>query len=121
MTRKASIFLVEDEAIVRMDLAAMLEELGHRIGGEAGNIKDAIDYAYTGTFDLAILDINIGGLGIDPVADILERRGVPFLFVTGYGSEWLPSLFRRRLVLAKPVSKETLGPAINSLIKRDRD
>ena len=116
MTRKASIFLVEDEAIVRMDLAAMLEELGHRIGGEAGNIKDAIDYAYTGTFDLAILDINIGGLGIDPVADILERRGVPFLFVTGYGS-----LIRRRLVLAKPVSKETLGPAINSLIKRDRD
>ena len=88
----ASIFLVEDEALVRMTLASMVEELGHRVVAEAGTIKEAGAIAMTGVFDLAILDINIDGLGIDPVAHVIERRGLPFLFVTGYGAEWLPSL-----------------------------
>ena len=96
----ASIFLVEDEALVRMSLASMVEELGHRVVAEAGTIKEAGAIAMTGVFDLAILDINIDGLGIDPVAHVIERRGLPFLFVTGYGAQWLPSLFRRRPVLS---------------------
>ena len=82
----ASIFLVEDEALVRMSLASMVEELGHRVVAEAGTIKEAGAIAMTGVFDLAILDINIDGLGIDPVAHVIERRGLPFLFVTGYGA-----------------------------------
>ena len=57
----ASIFLVEDEALVRMSLASMVEELGHRVAAEAGTIKEAGAFAMTGVFDLAILDINIDG------------------------------------------------------------
>jgi CheY-like chemotaxis protein len=112
----ASIFLVEDEALVRMSLASMVEELGHRVVAEAGTIKEAGAIAMTGVFDLAILDINIDGLGIDPVAHVIERRGLPFLFVTGYGAEWLPSLFRRRPVLEKPVSLERLKITIDTLL-----
>ena len=74
----ASIFLVEDEALVRMSLASMVEELGHRVVAEAGTIKEAGAIAMTGVFDLAILDINIDGLGIDPVAHVIERRGCRF-------------------------------------------
>ena len=114
----ASIFLVEDETLVRMSLASMVEELGHRVVAEAGTIKEAGAIAMTGVFDLAILDINIDGLGIDPVAHVIERRGLPFLFVTGYGAEWLPSLFRRRPVLEKPVSLDRLRHTIDTLLER---
>ena len=114
----ASIFLVEDEALVRMSLASMVEELGHRVVAEAGTIKEAGAIAMTGVFDLAILDINIDGLGIDPVAHVIERRGLPFLFVTGYGAQWLPSLFRRRPVLEKPVSLERLKTTIDALLEK---
>ncbi len=114
----ASIFLVEDDALVRMSLASMLEELGHRVVAEAGTIREAGAIAMTGVFDLAILDINIDGLGIDPVAHVIERRGLPFLFVTGYGAAWLPSLFRRRPVLEKPVSLVRLKETIDTLHER---
>jgi CheY-like chemotaxis protein len=112
----ASIFLVEDEALVRMALASMVEDLGHRVVAEAGTIKEAGAIAMTGVFDLAILDINIDGLGIDPVAHVIERRGLPFLFVTGYGASWLPSLFRQRPVLEKPVSMDKLKRTIDALL-----
>ncbi len=56
----ASIFLVEDEALIRMMLAEMVEELGHRVVAEAGNIVAGQALAETAIFDLAILDINIG-------------------------------------------------------------
>jgi CheY-like chemotaxis protein len=117
---KASIFLVEDEALVRMMLASMVEELGHRVVADVGNITEAGAYAMTGVFDLAILDINIGGYGIDPVAHVIEQRGLPFLFVTGYGAAWLPSLFRWRPVLEKPVSKDKLGATIKGLLEHSR-
>src|SRR6201995_3724181 len=113
----ASIFLVEDETLVRMSLASMLEELGHRVVAEAGTIKAAGAIAMTGVFDLAILDINIDGLGIDPVAHVIERRGLPFLFVTGYGAERLRSLLRRRPVLEKPVSLQQLKRTIDTLLE----
>jgi DNA-binding NtrC family response regulator len=116
VARAASILLVEDEALIRMALAAMVEELGHRVVLEAGNIGDAGAYAMTGVFDLAILDINIGGYGIDPVSDIIEKRGLPFFFVTGYGTAHLPSLFRRRPVLEKPVSVDKLKATIDQLL-----
>ena len=116
MTRLASILLVEDEALIRMALAAMVEELGHRVVLEAGTIPDAGVNAMTGVFDLAILDINIGGFGVDPVADIIEKRGLPFFFITGYGTAHLPSLFRRRPVLEKPVSVERLKATIDQLL-----
>jgi DNA-binding NtrC family response regulator len=116
VTRPASILLVEDEALIRMALAAMIEQLGHRVVLEAGTIADAGLYAATGVFDLAILDINIGGYGIDPVADVIERRGLPFFFVTGYGTAHLPSLFRRRPVVEKPVSLDRLKAVIDQLL-----
>ena len=75
--RHASIFLVEDKALIRMMLVEMIEELGHRVVAEAGNIQDAQVLAETAIFDLAILDINIAGSSIVPVAEIIDRRGLP--------------------------------------------
>jgi CheY-like chemotaxis protein len=90
---KASVFLVEDEALIRMMLADMLEELGHRMAAEAGNIQEAQVLAGTAIFDFAILDINVAGSITTPVAEIIDRPGLPLLFITGYGSGGRPEAF----------------------------
>jgi CheY-like chemotaxis protein len=114
--REASIFLVEDEAVIRMMTAEMIEELGHRVVAEAGNIQDAIGLAETTIFHLAILDVNIAGHNIGPVADIIERRGLPIVFASGYGSAGLPEPFSRRPLLRKPFLISKLKEAIDTIL-----
>jgi CheY-like chemotaxis protein len=113
---RVSIFLVEDEALIRLMLADMIEELGHRVVAEAGNIQDGQALAQTAIFDLAILDINIAGYSIGPVAEIIDGRGLPFLFVSGYGPAGRPEAFRARPALYKPVLISKLGETINSIL-----
>jgi DNA-binding response OmpR family regulator len=83
--RSASVLLVEDEALIRLMLVDMLEEdLGHRVVAEAGSVLEGKSLAENTEFDLAILDINLCGRNVLPVAQAIEKRGVPFLFVSGY-------------------------------------
>jgi CheY-like chemotaxis protein len=56
-----SIFLVEDETLIRMMVAEMIEELGHTVVAEGSNLKQALSLAQTANFDVAILDINLSG------------------------------------------------------------
>ena len=112
----ASVFLVEDEALIRLMLADMIEGLGHRVVAEAGNIQVGQALAQAVIFDLAVLDINIAGYSISPVAEIIDGRGLPFLFVTGYGPAGRPEAFRTRRMLHKPVLISKLGEAINSTL-----
>ena len=116
MLGQASIFLVEDEVLIRMMLADMVEELGHRVVAEAGNVQDARALAETIFFDIAILDINIAGSSIAPVATIIARRGLPFFFVSGYGLAGRPEAFIERTALQKPVSISILGETINAIL-----
>jgi CheY-like chemotaxis protein len=114
----AAIFVVEDEALIRMMLVEMIEELGHRVIADAGNVRDAQALARTAIFDLAILDVNIAGYSISPVAEIIEKRGLPFVFVTGYGPGGQPKEFSERPVLPKPALIAQLGEAINAILGR---
>ena len=83
--RQKRILLVEDELMIRMLLEDMLAELGCTIAAEATHIKDALEAVRNAAFDVAILDVNLGGEPISPVADALAARGTPFVFATGYG------------------------------------
>ena len=83
-------------------LAAMLEELGHRVAGEAGSIGKACLMAETAEYNLAMLDINLSGHDVGPVAEIIAERGLPILFVTGYASAALPNGFDDKPVIQKP-------------------
>jgi CheY-like chemotaxis protein len=114
--QQASIFLVEDEAIIRMMLAEMVEELGHRVVAEAGSIAAAEPLAQIAAFDLAILDINVGGHLIMPVAEILDSRHLPFFFLTGYTKPALPEQFGGRKILLKPFLIDKLRDTINSIL-----
>jgi CheY-like chemotaxis protein len=114
---RGSVFLVEDEVMIRMMVADMLSELGYTVAAEAGEIGEAIRLAQSTYFDFAILDVNVNGKVISPVADLLKARGRPFIFATGYGSSGLPEEYRDRPALQKPFQLETLSKMIDSTLK----
>jgi CheY-like chemotaxis protein len=96
------VLLIEDEALIRMMFVGMLEELGHRVVAEAGDVENGKLLAETADFDLAMLDVNLAGHLATPVAQILARRGKPFLFVTGYSPNAIPEEFSDRPYIQKP-------------------
>ena len=108
--RGAHVLVVEDEAILSGKLEAMLLDLGCVVAGTADKLDDALQIARTSDFDVALLDVNLGGKRVDPVADAIRARGTPIIFVTGYGktaaSGWCwKNLTTRRLwngYLTKP-------------------
>lgn len=99
-----------------MMTAEMLEELGHRVVAEASTIKAAEPLARTAEFDLAVLDINVGGTYITPIAQIIADRGLPFIFVSGYGSEGRPLSFQDRPALRKPFLIESLAEMLEKTL-----
>jgi DNA-binding response OmpR family regulator len=117
-TSGGSVFLVEDEVMIRMMVADMLAELGYRIAAEAGEINEALKLAQSAEFDFAILDVNVNGKVISPVADLLAARKRPFIFATGYGSSGLPAEYRDRPALQKPFQIETLARIIEQVLNR---
>ena len=117
-TSGGSVFLVEDEVMIRMMVTDMLEELGYRVVAEAGDIGEAMKLAQSAEFDLAILDVNVNGKVISPVADLLAARNRPFVFATGYGSSGLPAEYRDRPALQKPFQIETLARVIEQALNR---
>jgi CheY-like chemotaxis protein len=118
MPKGCSVFLVEDETLIRMMVAEMLAELGCHVAAEAGRIDAAIELARSTEFDLAILDVNVGGNMIWPVADLINARNRPFIFATGYGS--LPEEFQQRPRLRKPFELEALARAIDETLNNTR-
>ena len=89
------VLLVEDDVMICLLLEDMLQELGCEIVGPACDLKRATDLAQgEASIDVAILDVNLGGQVVFPVADILARRGVPVLFATGLGADGLPEAWR---------------------------
>jgi CheY-like chemotaxis protein len=114
---RGAVFLVEDEVMIRMMVADMLEELGYTVAAEAGEIGEAIRLAQNTYFDLAILDVNVNGKVISPVADLIKARNRPFIFATGYGFSGLPEQYRDRPALQKPFQLETLGKMIETALR----
>lgn len=110
------VLVVEDEYLIRMLLEDMLEELGYDMAAGVGTLSEASVAASRGDFNVAILDVNLDGEEIYPVADILAQRGLPFVFVTGYGERSLPDPHHSRPALQKPFQAEQLKTALADLL-----
>src|SRR5262249_60652597 len=109
-------FVVEEEYLIRMLLEDMLDELGYRVAAAVGTISEASQIAKSGEFSAAILDVNLDGQEIYPVADILAGRGLPFVFVTGYGERSLPDPYWGRPALQKPFQAAELKTTLAGLL-----
>ena len=104
--------VVEDELMIRMLLQDMLDDLGHTLAGEAGQLDEALALAKQADFDIAILDVNLNGQPISPVVEVLVARGLPFVFATGYGQRGVPEQYRRIPTLQKPFQADALAVAL---------
>ena len=76
------------------------------------SVPQALRLAQTADYDLALLDVNIGYETIDPVADVVDGRGLPFVFTTGYGRAGLPEAHRDRAIVEKPFYIEEVMRAL---------
>lgn len=110
------ILIVEDEYLIRMLLEDMLSDIGYEVAAAAGSVKEGIELAQKASFDLAILDVNLDGQEVFPVAEILAQRNLPFVFVTGYGGRGLPDVYRDRPALQKPFQLEDLNTTLTKLV-----
>jgi CheY-like chemotaxis protein len=102
------VLVVEDEAIIAMMIEGMLEALGCEIVSSVAHVAQACEIAAKANINLAVLDVNVAGVPVFPVAEVLRRREIPFLFSTGYGASGLPSEFLGHQVLGKPFSEKEL-------------
>jgi len=104
----ARVLIVEDEALVALVLADQLSDMGLSVVGPCSNVTEAKTAVAESDFEVAILDVNLGGELVYPVADLLVSRGTPFVFVTGYGRESIDRRFAGVSVLEKPVERKAL-------------
>jgi len=102
------ILVVEDEAAISLLLEDMLLDFGCEVIGPAARLSAALDAVARERVDLAILDVNVAGEPIYPVAEALAQRSIPFVFSTGYGSAGIRDAFRDRPVLQKPFAQHDL-------------
>jgi|SRR5579862_1646665 len=112
------VLVVEDELMIRMLLEGMLTDLGHTVAAEAGSIEEALKLAKEGEFDVAVLDVNLNNEPITPVVEVLIRRGVPFIFASGYGQRGVPEPYRQNPTLQKPFQVEALAQTIDAALAK---
>ena len=103
------VLLVEDEPTVSMMLTDLLSKFGHKVDGPYNRFNEAMVAARTNNVQAGVLDINVGGEKIYPLAEVLIERNIPFVFVTGYSADSINSRFSHVPVLQKPNS--TRGPS----------
>lgn len=113
------ILLVEDEMILAMMIEDMLKELGCEVV-KAARVASAIQLIAGKTFDGAILDVNVAGEAIYPVAHELEIRGIPFIFSSGYGASGLSPEYAGQPTLSKPYRQEEIEPMLAGAILSHR-
>jgi len=102
------ILIVEDEALVAMILEDQLADLGVSVAATCASVPDAMRAIEASAPQAAILDVNLRGQLVYPVADCLMDRGIPFVFVTGYGRESIDRRYAFVKVLEKPVERQAL-------------
>lgn len=115
---KPRVLIVEDEYLVAMMIQDMLEGMGYAVVDIAGTIEAATAQAEDGTFDIALLDVNLNGAYSTSVAEILVGRGIPFVFVTGYGSGGPHEGFEDVPALPKPLDEAELKRVLAMICPR---
>lgn len=114
MSASRSILIVEDEPLISMMLEDFLESLGHSVCATCDTVGEALAEVDKGGFDLAILDVNLKGENVWPVAMRLRDRGVPFVIASGGHVDPPPAEFAAVPLIEKPYTVDRVTPAIEA-------
>ena len=107
------VLVIEDESLVAMLLETILDDMGCSVIGPESNIDDGLRSAMgEASLDAALLDDNVAGREVFPVAEALRARGVPFVFSTGYGEAGLPDHWRGHPTIQKPFTEGAIRDAL---------
>jgi DNA-binding NtrC family response regulator len=104
---KLKVLVVEDELLIAMALEDLLTISGFAVVGPASSLKQGMRLIEEQTVDGAVLDINLRGEMVFPLADALAARSIPFVYVTGYG-KLLRAANHGHPVLQKPYDSQQL-------------
>ena len=116
MTTPRSVLIVEDESLISMMLEDFLDSLGHQVVGISDTVSDAMTKVEAGGFEVAIIDVNLNGEQIWPVADRLADKGIPYVLATGGHIEPPPPRHARVPVLSKPFTIDAIEPILEEAI-----
>ena len=112
-----TILIVEDEPLIAMMLEDFLDSLGHTVSATCDSVKEALGEAEKGGFDLAILDVNLKGENVWPVASRLREQGLPFVIATGGHVDPPPPEFASVPVIEKPYTVDRVTPALDAALQ----
>lgn len=115
MSSTSRILIVEDEILVAMALQGMLEELGYEVES-VSNLEAALKAAEVCNFAAAILDFYLHGRPVDPVADVLARRGIPYAISSGMDKEDMCSRVTAGPMLPKPYLLDDVSRVLSQLL-----
>jgi DNA-binding response OmpR family regulator len=106
------ILVVEDEFLIALDLAGVLEQAGFAVIGPYATVAESLKAIAGGGVHGALLDANLAGQPVGSIADALAARRIPFAFVSGYGREQLPARYANARLIRKPFA----GPDILAVV-----
>lgn len=109
------VLVVEDDMLIAIHIEEVLQDLGCVVVGPVGKLDAAMRMADGEALDAAILDVNVRGGHVYPVAERLRARGIPFALASGYGDWALPEAFRNQARLTKPFTAQELEAQVLSL------
>jgi CheY-like chemotaxis protein len=115
------VLLVEDDPYILLALEEMLTDFGLVVAASARTLPQALRLATTVAFDIALLDVNIGQDRIDPIADVIFARDIPFIFTTGYGRAGLPEAYPEQAIVEKPFYVEEILRALREALTKDKN
>jgi CheY-like chemotaxis protein len=116
VTGARTILIVEDEPLIAMMLEDFLESLGHTVTASCDNVADALKAVHGNGFDVAILDVNLKGENVWPVATELRQRGVPFVLASGGHVDPPPREFAGVPLIEKPFTIDRVTPALEAAL-----
>ena len=104
--------IVEDEALIAMYVEDVVSKSGYSVVGVVHTLDEALDFIESNAIDAAVLDINLKGKLVFPLADALMTRGVPFVFASSYGERSVPARYRVGPIVQKPFAASDLRRAL---------
>jgi DNA-binding response OmpR family regulator len=116
MAGQRSILIVEDEPLIAMMLEDFLLSLGHEVSGSCDTVRSALEAVERTEFDLAILDVNLKGENVWPVAAALRDKGTPFVLASGGHVDPPPPEFKGVPMIEKPYTIDRVTPIIEAAL-----